>query len=466
MNERRRFFLSGQPLAIAVATVSVVVAVSAGAFFYVDNRAERLLSAREATIAEEDLKLLEDLFEEEGRAGLVRAVARRAALPSDNLGIVAVVDELGTNLAGNVEWPGDLRADRTWRPISTTAGSGETVDGFAIAITLADGARVLAGRDFSADRKFRASLSEAMIVALAALLIASLAVALGLNRLILSRIDAIAGAANRVGRDNLAERIPVGAERSEFDRLAQVLNFMLDRNETHLAQMRTMTDAIAHDLRVPLQRIKAGLRSSASVADPSRQQQAIEAAITDADDALRTFDALLAMARAEAGIGKDVFELVDLARLMNDIAELFGPLAEDKGQRLEVVTLPLFARGQTLLLKQAVGNLVQNAIKYAPPAGTITLRMAAHDRKVLLIVEDNGPGIPEADRAHAIQPFGRLTRDRHIEGSGLGLALAAAFASLHDGALRLDDAHPGLLATLELPEIVESGTEVPKLATN
>ena len=422
-----------------------------GAFFYVDYRAEKLLAEREATIAEEDLKLLEDLFKEEGRQGLIRAVTRRAALPSDQLGIVAIVDEGGEVLAGNVDWPDGFRADRTWLPISTVAGSGEAVSGFARAVVLRDGARVLVGRNFSANGKFRASLSEAMLAALVALLAASLGVGIALNRLVLSRIDAITRIANRVGKDNLAERIPVGAEKSEFDRLALALNFMLDRNEAHVAQIRTMTDAIAHDLKVPLQRMKSGLRAASTLTDPSRQQEAIEAAIADADDALRTFDALLAMARAEAGIGKETFGLVDLAHLMSDVAELFGPLAEEKDQQLEVFTLPLFVQGQALLLKQAIGNLVQNAIKYTQASGKIVLRMAERDGKALLIVEDNGPGIPEADRAHAVQPFGRLTRDENTEGSGLGLALAAAFANLHDGALRLDGADPGLRATIELP---------------
>ena len=451
MNNTLRSFLPNWALVVAMGAAVLVAGVSIGAFEYADYRAERLLAAREATIAEEELKLLEDLYQEEGHNGLIRAVSRRAALPSDNLGMVAIVDQGGALLVGNVVWPSGLSADKQWRPISTTARSGEMISGFARAIALPDGTRVLVGRNFSANRQFRSSLSEAMIAALATLFAVSLGVGIALNRYVLSRIDTIAKTTSRISRDNLAERIPVSAANTEFDHLSKVLNSMLDRNEVHIAQTRVMTDAIAHDLRIPLQRMRSGLRDASTIADPVKQRVAIEQAIGDADAALSTFNALLAMARAEAGIGKDTFQDVDLARLISDVAELFEPLAEEKGQKLEVITLPLFVHAQAVLLKQATGNLLQNAIKYTQPGGTIVIRLAQVNAKIQLIVEDNGPGIPEAERGHVVQPFGRLARDKNAEGNGLGLALAAAFAKLHDGALRLESANPGLRATIELP---------------
>ena len=446
-----RTFLPNWALVIAACAALLVVGVSIGAFEYVDRQAEVLLAAREAVIAEEELKLLEDIFQEEGRAGLIRAVARRAALPSDNLGMVAIADQAGTPLVGNVVWPGGARVGRNWRPISTVSSSGVIVSGFARATTLSDGTRVLVGRNFSANQQFRAHLSDSLLSALALLLVVSLGAGFALNIYVLLRIDAIARTAHRISRDNLAERMPVGASSTEFDRLCEALNLMLDRNEAHVAQMRTMTDAISHDLRIPLQKMKSGLRVAATVVDHGQQQQAIEQAISDADSALSTFDALLAMARAEAGIGRDSFLETDLCRLISDVAELFEPLAEAKGQHLSVILLPLTVPALSVLLKQAVGNLVQNTIKYTPPGGRIVIRLAESNNRIQLTVEDNGPGIPEADLERAILPFGRLARDRDSEGSGLGLALAASFAKLHGGILRLEDANPGLRAIIEIP---------------
>jgi signal transduction histidine kinase len=203
--------------------------------------------------------------------------------------------------------------------------------------------------------------------------------------------------------------------------------------------------------------MKAGLRNAAQLLDSHTQKLAIDSAINDADDALTTFNALLAMARAEAGVGRDAFAQVDLVQLANDIVELFGPLAEEKDQVLETKTEPATILGQAQLLKQAVGNLVQNAIKFTPAGGHILLRLTRSGDKIQLIVQDNGKGIPAADCARAIKPFGRLTRDENTEGNGLGLALASSFAKLHDGTLRLEAANPGLRAVLEF-KTVDTGS--------
>ncbi len=451
MNTADRMIFSGWAMTVALASVFMVVAVFLAAFVYVDRTAESLLAAREGTIVEAELKLLEDVDRDDGRDGLVRSLTRRATFPSDHLGMIAIIDRQGNYLAGNINWPAGLKTDESWHPIEAQTPSHATVSGYARAVVLPDGAQMLVGRNFSANRQFRAALSESMIAALAALLIVSLGVGVALNRYVLQRIDGIAGIAGRVSRHNLAERIPTRGANTAFDRLAQELNSMLDRNEAHIEQMRTMTDAIAHDLRLPLQRMKAGLVSAARQPDPALQQQAVASAISDADDALQTFSALLAMARAEAGIGKDTFTNVDLTGLVSDIAELFGPLAEEKKQRLETHVVPAIFHGQAQLLKQAVGNLVQNAIKFTPDGGTVRIRIQSGETGLQLIVEDNGPGIPESERGQVIKPFGRLIRDTQTEGSGLGLALASSFAHLHGATLSLEDAGPGLRAVIALP---------------
>ena len=452
-----RFFLPFSAMAVALGAALVVMGVSIAAFVFVDQYAEGLLAEREEIIAEEELKLLQDVYEDEGLEGLINAVVRRAAQPSDNLGIVAVADATGKVLVGNVEWPDKTILDGKWRRIATTGDAEDEVTGYARAVQMQDGARVLVGRNFAFSKSLRSSLSEAMIVALGVLLSVTLGLGIWLNRYVLSRIDAIASTTRRISKNNLVERIPVGPSNTEFDHLGATLNSMLDRNQSQVEQMRLMTDAISHDLRLPLQRVRSTLTASLESSSPERLKAGMVLAINDADDALQTFNALLDIARAEAGVGKDVFGPVDLAALVTDVAELFEPVAEEKGQTFSVSTQSAEVWGQSMLLKQAFGNLLHNAIKFTPHGGKITIRLfqeaSAH---VSLSIEDSGPGIPAAALALAFQRFGRLQRDNKTEGKGLGLAIAAAFVKLHDGKLRFEDAGPGLRVVVTLPQLIST----------
>jgi signal transduction histidine kinase len=455
-----RSFLPFPAMAVAIGAALFLAAVSVVAFQYVDTYAERLLADREATIAEEELKLLSDVFKDEGLDGLIKAVARRAAQPSDNLGIVAIADRQGKVLVGNVDWPPQLAMDGKWRPITTGGDSDETVAGYARAIRLRDGTRVLVGRNFAFSTALRSSLSNATLAALAALLTVTLGLGISLNRYVLSRIDAIAATTRRISMQNLAERIPVGTSDTEFDHLGATLNSMLDRNQSHIEQMRLMTDAISHDLRLPLQRVRSALNAAMQSPDPDSIKAGIVQALDDADDALHTFNGLLDIARAEAGVGKEAFAAVDLASLVQDVCELFEPVAEEKDQTLTVVALPLRVWGQSMLLKQMLGNLLDNAIKYTPDHGriSVTLRRDSADT-ACLSVEDSGPGISPEDQNMASQRFGRLDRDSKTEGKGLGLAIATAFVRLHDGFVRLEDAAPGLRVVVTLPELVDEANK-------
>jgi len=290
-----------------------------------------------------------------------------------------------------------------------------------------------------------------LLTALAILVAVALGLGIFLNRLVLARIDAIVATARRIIGGDLHERIPARDQDSEFDRLTGVLNSMLDRNEAHFEQMRLVTDAIAHDLRGPLQHIKADLERVLVAEDKAPREEAVARAVGEIDDALATFNALLDIARAEAGIGQEAFDRVDLANLVEDVVELFEPVAEEKHQGLTAEVMPLEVRGQSTLLRQALGNLVHNAIKFSADGAKIVARLATSTDLARIIVEDNGPGIPEGEREKALQPFGRLSRDRPTDGKGLGLALVAACAKLHGGRFLLEDAHPGLRAIIELP---------------
>ncbi len=452
MTRSGRLFLSGRALLLATFGLVFVAVISIAAFLFVDARVETILTARRAAIVDSEILWLKLIDREEGRQALIRAIERRVALPNDDLAIHALIDAQGRYLAGDVDWPNGLVPDGAWRPIETYARKqGQKIEGFGRALALYDGAKVLVGRDSTAQRDVQSALVEALLIALVVLFVVALALGVFLNQLVLTRIDAIAATARRIIAGNMHERIPVRDGTSEFDRLSGVLNTMLDANETHIEQMRMVTDAIAHDLRLPLQRVKADLDRASQTQDDAVRQQAFARANGEMDDALATFNALLDITRAEVGIGREDFEEVDLAALARDVVELFEPVAEDKGQSLRAEVTPASIRGQSTLLRQALGNLIQNAIKYAPEGTSICVRLERANNRTRLTVEDSGPGIPEGERETALRPFGRLARDSATDGKGLGLALVAACAKLHKGKLTLETAAPGLRAVIDLP---------------
>ena len=204
-------------------------------------------------------------------------------------------------------------------------------------------------------------------------------------------------------------------------------------------------------------RCEHALRGSGGVGD---YRSALEDTIAESDELIRTFDALLMIARAESGHARDNMTEFDAAEIARDVCELYEPLAEEKGLALRVEA-PLAApvRGNRELVSQALANLVDNAIKYAGPevskingaAAEIVLGARSDGDRIALSVADHGPGIPDADRGRVVERFVRLEQSRSQPGSGLGLSLASAVARLHGGELKLEDNHPGLRSVLALP---------------
>jgi signal transduction histidine kinase len=269
----------------------------------------------------------------------------------------------------------------------------------------------------------------------------------------LARLDSINRTSNQIIAGDLSRRVPVSRAHDEFDRLAENLNRMLDRIERLMKGVREVTDSVAHDLRTPLNRLRNRLEAAQRRLDPhSGETLEIEAAVQETDQLIATFNALLLIAEADAGAARGAMTPTDLAPVMVDVAELYAPLAEEKGIGFTLVPSGhVMIDGNSSLIAQALANLLDNAIKYTPAGGHITVSLSDLDDHVELQVADTGPGIAREDRARVVERFVRLEESRNSPGTGLGLSLVAAVARFHNGELRLEGNDPGLKATVWFP---------------
>jgi len=331
-------------------------------------------------------------------------------------------------------------------------------DGVAIvrSIELANGMRLVVGRDIVERRGFSAIILQSFLLGVVGIILFSLVAGGVTARRVLKRIDTIRDTSTKIMSGNLSERVPITRRNDEFDGLARNLNAMLDRIEQLLQGLKEVTDNVAHDLKTPLTRLRnqaeSALRDTAS---PEARKVALETVIVESDRLIRTFNALLMIARVEAGAPSGALSEVDVSAIVADVAELYTPVAEDEG--IEVTTdiaEGVMLRANRELIGQAMVNLFENAIKYARPEtgpGQIGISLRREGETVVIGVTDNGPGIPEADRARVLERFVRLEESRSEAGSGLGLALVNAVARLHGGTFRIEDNGPGVSAVLELP---------------
>jgi hypothetical protein len=274
-----------------------------------------------------------------------------------------------------------------------------------------------------------------------------------MSRNLLARLDSINRKSHEIMAGDLSQRLPLTRAGDEFDTLAANLNRMLDRTERLMKGMREVTDSVAHDLRTPLNRLRNRLEGALGDLDTeSREWSEIEAAVAETDRLIGTFNAILMIAEAEAGIVREAMAPVQLPVLVAGVVELYEPLAEEKGIALELAPSGAATiRGNKSLITQALANLLDNAIKYTPADGQVRVAVEDTPSGVALIVADNGPGIPDADRTRVIERFVRLEASRNSPGTGLGLSLVAAVARMHDARLELADNNPGLRATLLFP---------------
>ena len=391
-------------------------------------------------------------------------MAERSGTPGNSLYLVA--DSEGRRLAGNLSavspdlWNSLGPVEFVYR--RPAAGGVENRLAFANVFRLPSGYRLIVGRDIEDRRELARMVRSAMLWGLGVMAVFGIGGGYWVSRKLLARIDAVSATTRTIMGGDLTGRLPVNGSGDELDRLSESLNLMLARIEQLMAGMREVSDNIAHDLKTPLSRLRN--RVEAALREPYGEpvyREALERTIEEADGLIKTFNALLSIARLEAGAGGENRETLDVSALLRDVAELYEPVAEERGIELKAeAEVPIFIRADRQLLGQAIANLIDNAIKYGtaeaaePGSGVkpeVEVSAKAKGSIAEIMVTDRGPGVPVSDRERVLDRFVRLEASRSEPGSGLGLSLVAAVARLHGGSLRLEDNEPGLRVILALP---------------
>lgn len=431
---------------------------SAVAVAYIFWKTNVLLASNLEEAVQTEIAALDEQYRIGGPDQLRRAIAERSEMPGNSLYLVT--DAEGRRLAGNLReispelWNSTGRVVFVYRRAAATGTGSEERLAFANIFRLPNGYRLIAGRDIEDQRAFGRIVRQAFLWTLAGMALLGLGGGVLISRTLLSRIDSITETASSIMAGDLSRRIPLSGSDDEFDRLAASLNAMLERIARLVDGFREVSDNIAHDLKTPLSRLRnrveTALREGGGRAESYRE--ALQATIEEADDLIKTFDALLSIARLEAGAAPGARARFSLNTVIDGVCELYEPVAEESGMVLRQIPAPeTQIAGERQLVAQAIANVVDNAIKYGAVGGAqpeITVAMVPNGQFVDVVVADRGPGVPEAERERVLRRFVRLEASRSRPGSGLGLSLVAAVARLHGGNITLADNAPGLKVVL------------------
>ena len=403
---------------------------------------------------------LDAAYRQGGHAAVSARLARHEKAEAEEGQYFALVDAEAEWIAGSfVRWPGeadiepDSRVHQVWIDEEDLPGVIEDQAYWpAISGAFADGSRVLVAQPVEQAEGLREAadvLIEGMDMGIPLMLLMGITLALAFER----RMRSIDRTAASIMAGDLGRRVPVSVRNDEFDNLARRLNSMLERIQQLVRGIRTVTDNIAHDLRTPLTRLRN--RLEVALLEPRSEaeyREELERAIEDAAGLIQTFNALLSIAQVEAGNHRSEWDEIDLRSIVDDLVDLYRPLAEERGQdlRLEMEGDTRIV-GSRDLLAPVIGNLIDNAIKYTPVDGVIDVAVRGRRNAVELTVADSGPGIPAEERERVFERFVRLDASRGTDGNGLGLSLVRAAVRLHQAELTLDDNAPGLIVRVRFP---------------
>ena len=454
--------------AIYIAVFAVLTVFLIG---YLSYNTTRLMTLNMHDRIDAEIRVLAAQYRNNGTAGLVQMVDQRSRRPGASLYLVT--DFAGNVLAGNIasiERDVFDDPDGRARPAGYRRLDAEdqlvTEQAVVRVFRLRSGFRLLVGRDVGERERFRRIVGRAALIAGGTMVLLGFISWAFVSRRVLKRIDSMADTSRQIMAGDLSGRLQVTGTGDEFDRLADSLNAMLTRIERLMSGIKHVSDNIAHDLKTPLTRMRNRLEAVQRGPDSlDDYKDTLTRTLDEADQLIRTFNALLMISRIEAGTSGAAFDAIDVSAIVEDLCELYQPVAEEAEIAFTCRTeaVPKM-QGNRELIGQAMANVIENALKYCVVAEReegprIDVRVTGGDEGILCIVSDNGPGIPEADRERVLERFVRLDASRSESGSGLGLSLVDAVVQMHNGRLELMDNAPGLKAILTLPVEQERGGE-------
>ncbi|MDZ7283089.1 HAMP domain-containing histidine kinase [Sphingomonas sanguinis] len=393
----------------------------------------------------DDARSLVHHYRKGGRRGLMQAMAQRADMMPDLLRGVFASD--GRRIAGAavlaVQPPG-------WGEIVLHPRHVAAIPARVFSARLGDGSTVVIASASDVVGAAAAPITRLFVFQGLAIAMLGIVSALLLSAYLRRRLEAMADTARAIMVGRLEQRMPITGD-DEFDRLGTVLNTMLDRIGALIGNLRQVSSDIAHDLRTPLTRLRAEAERAMGAWDGAEGGRArLESVVAQADEVLEIFAALLRISEIEAGAGRRGFGPIDLSALVEEICESYEPALRDGGRRLHwVVARGVAIVGDRQLLAQGLVNLIENAATHTPLGTDVAVTLDRVADRIMLSVQDDGPGIAPADRARVLQRFTRLDASRATPGHGLGLSLVAAVAGIHGMSLTLEDAGPGLRVVLQ-----------------
>lgn len=438
-------------LVASLLALAVMVVAFLAAFTWLQYRMMAVHDRQLSEALQRELMVRQQVDRQTGREELIRSLTvRNEMFPKSRY--VVLVDSAGKVLVGDPTRVARIDGLLQAEPGVTRTHTADGGNAFVASIRLDDGAVFALFQPDAAREEIARSLGRAALISIVLLILVGLVTGIVLNRYVLGHVSSLADTARQIMRGQMTARAPVQQRLDAMGALTSTFNEMLEQNEALVSGMRTVTESLAHDLRTPLMRAQRAI-AAARVANTALEQEAhLQRAERDMARALQTFNALVDLARAEAGLSRDSMERIDLGALATDLAELFEPLADERGQRIERHIVSTTVIGHRQILAQALGNLLENAIKYSAPNSVLRLRVRSSEASGAseIVVEDTGPGIPPNAREQAMRPFVRLETTQDMPGAGMGLAIAAAVARLHRGRLILENAEPGLRVRLQI----------------
>ena len=397
-----------------------------------------------------DTERLQRVYDEEGVDALSKRIdSRVGAIPGGSEDIVLLTDQNMQRLAGNLpSWPDEIsKVASSGRFVVDINGSNTRI--LARHLILNGRFHLLVAHDINRYRLLENMFIGGLAASGAIIILLGIVGGIAIRRSLLAKVKDIDQAATAIVRGDFTHRLPHHGGESELASLAKTANLMLDQIEQLMKGVINASNSIAHDLRTPLAELRSRLED---LARQEKNSEEIEGAIEDVDRVIAIFNALLRLVEIDTGARRAGFTTMDAAAVVADVCEFYRPLAESTGKIIDHrPSGPLRIKGDALLLAQAVANLIDNALKFIPIGGKVTLScVQLDDGSVLARVSDNGPGIPDVELPKVQQRFYRGDSSRSTPGVGLGLSLVASVARLHGGSLELSNNHPGLRAVLIL----------------